>query len=349
MATAWRASRVEDLCRIWVRVYTAGLPPDVQRDRREELESDIWEHAQANNLPGGVPSVRDWHLAARVIRGMLADISWRIDVGAKPGWSALALAFAAVYVALAASAWFQPPVSVNETIPLDSAAMSAPSSSFPQIDHIVVPHSWGRYVDDPNAPIFALALVAASSVLVLFAAWRSARSRRVGGMLFILAAILSSGVVWWSHLGPFEVVESVAYLALGSPGSAGASLLLTVGGALIAYQALSSLHASPRLGALLMVVAAPVLSWSILGGLAVAWGARRLSKSAGWRRRAVVLAGLLAFALSGAALLSGMDPRVALLGTLLTPLLVWGLMVFAVARAHGLMIAASSTPILKVE
>jgi len=57
----------------WARLYTRGLPPDVAERRREELVSDLHEHA---SLQGRSPA-QQREVVGRVLWGIPADLSWR--------------------------------------------------------------------------------------------------------------------------------------------------------------------------------------------------------------------------------------------------------------------------------
>ena len=65
------------VCRRWVRLYTRKLPADHARRRREEIESDLFEHA-AEAQRAGVDRLRlDAEVLARVLVGVPADLTWR--------------------------------------------------------------------------------------------------------------------------------------------------------------------------------------------------------------------------------------------------------------------------------
>jgi hypothetical protein len=65
---------------LWLRVYTAGLPGDVRRRRREQLESDIWEHEAERRREEASTSAISAEIAGRVVRGMGADLLWRFQL-----------------------------------------------------------------------------------------------------------------------------------------------------------------------------------------------------------------------------------------------------------------------------
>lgn len=61
----------------WVGLYTAGLPEAAADRRREEIAADLADHV-AHARAHGVPDARiARHLASRMLRGAVADVSWR--------------------------------------------------------------------------------------------------------------------------------------------------------------------------------------------------------------------------------------------------------------------------------
>ncbi len=67
------------LTRGWAAAYTVGLARDVRQSRRREIASDIWEHqhdAEDTGFSAGVAL----QMISRTLRGMPADLLWRINV-----------------------------------------------------------------------------------------------------------------------------------------------------------------------------------------------------------------------------------------------------------------------------
>lgn len=62
--------RAPELILRWCEVYTRGLSPAIAGDRRDELASDLWEHAAAEPRATGA-------MLSRAIRGVPADLAWR--------------------------------------------------------------------------------------------------------------------------------------------------------------------------------------------------------------------------------------------------------------------------------
>jgi hypothetical protein len=68
------AVRVSDrLARLWVALYTRGLPVDRRDARRAEITSDLWEHLHDDDVTASV--------LRRVLAGVPADLSWRVEEG----------------------------------------------------------------------------------------------------------------------------------------------------------------------------------------------------------------------------------------------------------------------------
>jgi len=67
---------VRTLGRAWVSFYTAGLPAEERDRRRGEIDSDLYEHERFAATDGPGPIARP--VAARFVRGVPADVSWRI-------------------------------------------------------------------------------------------------------------------------------------------------------------------------------------------------------------------------------------------------------------------------------
>lgn len=65
------------VCRLWVRGYTRKLPHDEAQRRREEIESDLFEHAVEAQLAGVGNQRFNAEVLARVLVGVPADLSWR--------------------------------------------------------------------------------------------------------------------------------------------------------------------------------------------------------------------------------------------------------------------------------
>lgn len=83
-------------CRAWVRLHTLGLPHDLRQSRIAEIESDIWEF---RNDSDARPSSAAAEFGARVMRGMLDDVAWRLEVASQPTVRAFVAATAVVAIA----------------------------------------------------------------------------------------------------------------------------------------------------------------------------------------------------------------------------------------------------------
>ena len=63
--------------RFWVNVYTRGLSRDDRGCRRDEIESDLWEHQRDGGASDIAPAAVAIEVIGRVVRGIPADVLWR--------------------------------------------------------------------------------------------------------------------------------------------------------------------------------------------------------------------------------------------------------------------------------
>ena len=77
MTAAAPRSSAAWICRHWVSLYTRNLPVVERQRRREELDSDLFEHALEARTAGAGPARLNAEILARVLVGVPADLSWR--------------------------------------------------------------------------------------------------------------------------------------------------------------------------------------------------------------------------------------------------------------------------------
>jgi hypothetical protein len=77
MTAAAPRSAASWVCRHWVAFYTRNLPVTQQQRRREELDSDLFEHAHEARTAGAGAARLNAEILARVLVGVPADLSWR--------------------------------------------------------------------------------------------------------------------------------------------------------------------------------------------------------------------------------------------------------------------------------
>jgi hypothetical protein len=65
------------LCTAWVRLYTRRLAPDVASRRRDEVASDLWDHACDAQAAGISRTRTTIEVLGRMLSGLPADLSWR--------------------------------------------------------------------------------------------------------------------------------------------------------------------------------------------------------------------------------------------------------------------------------
>ncbi len=78
-------SRLLDLSigvtRTWTATYTRGLPHDTRVERREEIDSDLWDHKRLADFEREPANGTAMQILARAVLGMPADLLWRIEAG----------------------------------------------------------------------------------------------------------------------------------------------------------------------------------------------------------------------------------------------------------------------------
>ena len=65
------------LTRAWALLYTRGLPTDRRAARRDELDSDFWEHEAWGAATGRSAGRIALEILGRLVAGIPADLSWR--------------------------------------------------------------------------------------------------------------------------------------------------------------------------------------------------------------------------------------------------------------------------------
>jgi hypothetical protein len=71
------------VARWWVMSYTRTAPVAAAADRRAEIESDLFEHVRSGADAGDARLARS--IIGRTLRGVVDDLSWRLEVERAPG------------------------------------------------------------------------------------------------------------------------------------------------------------------------------------------------------------------------------------------------------------------------
>ena len=69
--------RMAELVARWVRLYTRSLPPPIARRRIDEIGADLHDHIAHERGHGTAEWRIALSMAARMVRGLAADLSWR--------------------------------------------------------------------------------------------------------------------------------------------------------------------------------------------------------------------------------------------------------------------------------
>jgi len=122
------------LVRLWTRVFTLGMSANVREWRRREIESDLWEHTHDRQ-----PS--PWQLIGRLIRGIPADVTWRIEEEIMRS-KTLVVVGASVGIVLGASAMW-----LYDTMRADTLPIPPPVSM-----EVGAPATWPAIPPPPPPP-----------------------------------------------------------------------------------------------------------------------------------------------------------------------------------------------------
>jgi hypothetical protein len=69
--------RMAELVARWVRFYTRNLPPPIAQRRIDEIDADLHDHIAHERAHGTKDRRIALSVAARMLRGLAADVSWR--------------------------------------------------------------------------------------------------------------------------------------------------------------------------------------------------------------------------------------------------------------------------------
>ena len=72
---------LHQLTRAWTAAYTAGLGEAERGARRAEVASDLFEHAYLYAAVGTPTREIAGQVGGRLVRGVVADIAWRLEAG----------------------------------------------------------------------------------------------------------------------------------------------------------------------------------------------------------------------------------------------------------------------------
>jgi hypothetical protein len=75
--------RMADLVAQWVRFYTRNLPPSIAQRRIDEIDADLHDHVAHERAHGTEDRRIALSIAARMVRGAAADVSWRRETIAR--------------------------------------------------------------------------------------------------------------------------------------------------------------------------------------------------------------------------------------------------------------------------
>jgi hypothetical protein len=93
--------RMAELVARWVRFYTRNLPPPIAQRRIDEIDADLHDHIAHERARGTRERRIALSIAARMLRGLAADVSWRGQKTTKTAYRpAVRVALATAFILL---------------------------------------------------------------------------------------------------------------------------------------------------------------------------------------------------------------------------------------------------------
>lgn len=67
------------VARAWTHLYTSRMPTELRVSRREEIDSDLWEHVRDGRETGTRPLITALEILSRTCLGVVDDLTWRFE------------------------------------------------------------------------------------------------------------------------------------------------------------------------------------------------------------------------------------------------------------------------------
>lgn len=186
---------------VWALSYTRGLPPEAGERRRDEIRSDLHEHAATVGPSLG----QQVHVLGRVLWGIPADLSWRRATVAPRGRLApggtmnrTTISNVAVVVGVGLLAAFELAMALGVTV------------------------GAGGEEGSDGSLLIGLVLLAGAVLLVAGLATRASAPRRSTVLISVGAIAPMIGLYWMApvFVVPWLVVTGIAFWAEPRPGAA---------------------------------------------------------------------------------------------------------------------------------
>ena len=183
------------LTHTWVRLYTRGLPPKPREARRAELESDLWEHVNEREHR---PAATALEIAVRLLAGVPADLSWRLEHRSRKRRPARLVEGSRAMIAA---------VKRNGMI-----VLSGLLGAYYLAMGITVPlgGDWGS-----TGELAAYgAMVGLGGVLVFAGLWASGRAPRLAGVSLAVGAALGAAMTFWLIVTPALALLVIVWVVM---------------------------------------------------------------------------------------------------------------------------------------
>jgi hypothetical protein len=129
--------------RVWARLYTCGLDPDVRDRRRDELDADLWDHQADARLRSESDAAVSAVIVLRAMRGAFDDVRWRqeavgVDIQTRRGTPMIVAPKYARWMALTAIAG----AVLSAVIQLLDAGWGSPFFGGPRWAGLIISITW---------------------------------------------------------------------------------------------------------------------------------------------------------------------------------------------------------------
>jgi len=190
----------------WARVYTATAPRADASDRRAEVAADVGDEVRAAG-EGSPRAVVSGQILSRMLRGVPADVLWRLSIERAPGRAAWHLAHPATLMGTA-TVLLVPLVLVGDVLRSPSRGNAGRLLDLVHACIVLL-----------SAAILAVALTAALRRLVVPSPGRRDRgalslARRAAG--FGVCVLWAAAALWRFAPGPWERLAAAAWAAFAA-------------------------------------------------------------------------------------------------------------------------------------
>ena len=204
------AARVGGFTRHWVWLYTLGLTAALRSERREEIDSDLWEQREAGRARGLASARIAASTLGRCLLGMPADLSWRAEQSRATGLpgAALRLLLGVLRAIERVAAWVE-----RRGLPGLTVVLGGLYALLGLVVIVTIPINDGA--DSTPGQLFAFGLISLAAATAIVAGSRRIEERPLLGATLIGAGAGFMGLVLFATIVAPLVTAAVLFSAVG--------------------------------------------------------------------------------------------------------------------------------------